>query len=369
MANPEHLRILNQGPRVWNDWRSKNDGIFPDLSEAKLEGAKLCKEYIFPDVLNPGMAFGYTEGINLISTKLSGADLRGADLREANLTSADLSYADLSNADLSSSYNCRTDYCEANLASARFTGASLNNANLSAANLEDADIENAGLWNTELKGANLMKAWLGWATISNAQLTAVNLRDAELNFTTFEKVELNGADIHGANFFETAFINCDLSKVKNIEACKHKGPSYVDHTTLSKSRGLPEIFLRGCGLSNWEIDISKLYSNNLTPAEVTDIVYRISESHSRAPIQFYSCFISYSHADKHFAQILYDSLQNRGIRCWFDISKLYSNNLTPAEVTDIVYRISESHSRAPIQFYSCFISYSHADKHFAQILY
>jgi hypothetical protein len=37
-----------------------------------------------------------------------------------------------------------------------------------------------------------------------------------------------------------------------------------------------------------------------------------------SPIQFYSCFISYSHADKPFARALHDTLQGRGIRCWLD---------------------------------------------------
>ncbi len=36
------------------------------------------------------------------------------------------------------------------------------------------------------------------------------------------------------------------------------------------------------------------------------------------PIEFYSCFISYSHSDKAFARRLHDSLQGRGIRCWLD---------------------------------------------------
>ena len=35
-------------------------------------------------------------------------------------------------------------------------------------------------------------------------------------------------------------------------------------------------------------------------------------------IQFYSCFISYSHADNSFARRLHDALQGRGIRCWLD---------------------------------------------------
>ncbi len=33
---------------------------------------------------------------------------------------------------------------------------------------------------------------------------------------------------------------------------------------------------------------------------------------------FYSCFISYSYADKAFARRVHDTLQGRGIRCWLD---------------------------------------------------
>jgi hypothetical protein len=35
-------------------------------------------------------------------------------------------------------------------------------------------------------------------------------------------------------------------------------------------------------------------------------------------IEFYSCFISYSHEDKLFARRLHDALQGRGVRCWLD---------------------------------------------------
>jgi hypothetical protein len=35
-------------------------------------------------------------------------------------------------------------------------------------------------------------------------------------------------------------------------------------------------------------------------------------------IEFFSCFISYSHIDKPFAERLFDTLQGRGIRCWLD---------------------------------------------------
>jgi hypothetical protein len=40
------------------------------------------------------------------------------------------------------------------------------------------------------------------------------------------------------------------------------------------------------------------------------------------PIEFYSCFISYSHENKSFARRLHDALQGRGIRCWLDEHEL-----------------------------------------------
>jgi hypothetical protein len=60
---------------------------------------------------------------------------------------------------------------------------------------------------------------------------------------------------------------------------------------------LPLGFLRGIGLPDAVID----YLPSLTGE----------------PIQFYSCFISYSHRDEEFAQRLHADLQNKGVRCWF----------------------------------------------------
>jgi hypothetical protein len=42
-ANPEHLKLLQQGIDVWNEWRAKEPSIVPDLSEAKLRGADLSE--------------------------------------------------------------------------------------------------------------------------------------------------------------------------------------------------------------------------------------------------------------------------------------------------------------------------------------
>lgn len=64
-----------------------------------------------------------------------------------------------------------------------------------------------------------------------------------------------------------------------------------------RSQGdIPEAFLRGCG--------------------VPDSVIAYAWSLVARPIEFYSCFISYSTKDQAFAERLHADLQEKGIRCW-----------------------------------------------------
>ena len=65
---------------------------------------------------------------------------------------------------------------------------------------------------------------------------------------------------------------------------------------------MPINFLRGCGLPEQFISYLPSLLNQ--------------------PIQFFSCFISYSHKDKAFARRLNDALQGRAIRCWLDEKQL-----------------------------------------------
>jgi len=108
-----------------------------------------------------------------------------------------------------------------------------------------------------------------------------------------------------------------LTAIQGLENCQHYGPSTLDHRTIAKSGLLPLAFLRGCGLSDWEIEATKLYQPGLTPTQINDIAYRISGLRADPLIQFYSCFISYASEDHAFAERLYDDLQNKGVRCWF----------------------------------------------------
>lgn len=100
----------------------------------------------------------------------------------------------------------------------------------------------------------------------------------------------------------TIFAFPSLRTAEGLESCIHLGPSVLDYHTLMESGPLPPVFLRGCGLPDAYIIYVSSFWNQ--------------------PFQFYSCFISYSHADKAFARGLHDALQARGIRCWLDEHQL-----------------------------------------------
>src|SRR5258708_36923842 len=91
MANQEHLKILQQGTAVWNEWRAQHPEIRPDLSDAKLTDAKLR---------DANLSFANLNGATL-DTDVSFATLNEPDLHGANLNGATVFYAELSDATLS----------------------------------------------------------------------------------------------------------------------------------------------------------------------------------------------------------------------------------------------------------------------------
>ena len=145
----------------------------------------------------------------------------------------------------------------------------------------------------DLNGANLSKA-----NLSRAHLSWAALRRANLSWAALRRANLSWADLGGANLFETIFGNTNLNDVQGLDTCVHHGPSTIDYRTIAKSEPLlPLVFLRGCGLPDEFIDYLPSLLNQ--------------------PIQFYSCFISYSTQDQPFADRLYADLQNKNVRCWF----------------------------------------------------
>ena len=98
----------------------------------------------------------------------------------------------------------------------------------------------------------------------------------------------------------TIFADVDLSEVRGLESIKHMGPSTIGIDTLFRSQGkIPEVFLRGCG-------VPELSSS--TPR---------SSMGAMEPIQFYSCFISYSTKNQDFAERLHAKMRDKGLRVWF----------------------------------------------------
>ena len=200
---------------------------------------------------------------DLIRADLSEANLNGADLIGANLIGADLSFADFS---------------EANLIRANLNGADFSNANLIRANLNGANLSFA-----DLNGANL-----SFADFSDTDLSGVNLRGANLNGATLEKTRVGW----------TLFADIDMQPIHGLETVQHRGPSTIGIDTLVRSHGnIPEAFLKGAG--------------------VPDTVIAYARSLVQHPIEYYTCFISYSHHNQDFAEQLYKDLQFKGVRCWF----------------------------------------------------
>jgi len=185
----------------------------------------------------------------------------------------------------------------ANLSKADFSGADLIRTNLRDANLAKADLSGATCRVVDFSGANLREAKLTRTDLSGANLARSDLRQAELIRTNLTQTNCREADFHDAYLAEVILGDTDLTAAKGLDACEYGAPSTVDHRTLAKSGRLPLQFLRGCGLPDALID----YLPSL-----------LSE-----PIQFYSCFISYSHQDEAFAQRLHADLQNKGVRCWY----------------------------------------------------
>jgi hypothetical protein len=172
------------------------------------------------------------------------------------------------------------------------------NPDLSDANLDDLELAFGDFSATNFAGASLCKS-----TFQEAKLDGADLNNADLSGVDFTLTNITGAEVAGANFNEaymygTVIGDVDLSEAKNLESVKHVAPSTIGIDTIYRSGGnIPEKFLRGCGVPEDFIT----YLRSLVGK----------------PIEFYSCFISYSSRDEGFTKLLYKDLQSEGVRCWF----------------------------------------------------
>jgi uncharacterized protein YjbI with pentapeptide repeats len=229
------------------------------------------------DILNQGVDTWNTWRQQNQDVKL---DLSGVDLYMADLDGADLT--------------------KANLRQAHFSLASLTEANLMEADLTEASLDGADLWLSNLSGANFREAHLEGANLRETNLREANLNSAQLYMANLNGSDLSGANFDGANISLTIFGNVDLSTVKGLDKVEHDGPSTIGIDTIIRSHGkIPEIFLRNAGIPDSIIEAIPSLIGSLKP------------------IDYYTCFISYSSNDQKFAERLYADLQSKGVHCWF----------------------------------------------------
>ena len=225
----------------------------------------------------------------------------------------DLSRADLSGTDLKGINFDGVDLSEADLGGTSLIGANLTRANLQKANLFGANLSTATLRNADLRGA----------TLCRAVLTESDLRGAKLD----------SLDIRYAHVGSTLFANHDLHTVRGLETLRHFGPSLMSTEILLQSAGkVPELFLQGIGVP----DVLIQYLPSLAGA--------------MRPIQYYSCFISYSTKDDAFAKRLHKRMRAEHLRVWFapeDIKggeKLYEQIDRAIQLHDRLLLVLSEHS-------------------------
>ena len=269
MANQAHLEHLMRGAEWWNEWRANNAEIRPDLGNADFSNS---------DLSGLDLRGSDLYRADLHSAIIRGADLSGANLQEADLRETDLATTDLSSADLSWAYLVSTNLPETKLVKTNFF----------EANLAEADLRRADLTGSRMRRANLAYTILDFAVLHGADLRGADLDGAHMRETDFTDATLGW----------TGLGRVELKRARGLDSCNHQGPSYIDVATLYlNATSVSAEFFRRAGVpENLLVYLSSLVAE---------------------PIQFYSCFISYSTDDQVFAERLHADLQACGVRSWF----------------------------------------------------
>jgi uncharacterized protein YjbI with pentapeptide repeats len=178
-----------------------------------------------------------------------------------------------------------------------FTHLDLHHADLTGVDLSNADLGGASLVNSDLTGANLRGASLAGAELWGAALDGANLVDTILYDTDFTEATLSATDFTNSVMDGTRFGGVDLSSAKGLDAIRHEGPCRIDIDVIYISGGnIPEAFMIGAG--------------------APDSLIAFMKSLVTEPIEYYTCFISYSTKDQQFADMLHSQLRSKNLRVW-----------------------------------------------------
>ncbi len=279
MANEEQLSILKQGVGVWNKWREENPVNKLSFNEVNLSKSKF-------------------EGVNFANVEFNNADFTDAKLDGAIFT-------------------------EGSLFNTSFLQASIRNVDLKRARLRWVNFFKADLTRT-----NFEEALIAPAFFHNANLEQANLRKAFLLQATFVDTNLTGTSFGMAQLASTLFANINLGEIKELESVDYGGPSIISMGTIKRSKGkIPIAFLRGCGLSDWEIEEVKLYNPDLVNEEINKSLYKIFDLRASQALQVSPLFISYSQKDGKFVDKIESQLNAKGIRFWRDLHEMKAGRM------------------------------------------
>jgi uncharacterized protein YjbI with pentapeptide repeats len=277
VANPEHLARLSEGVLVWNEWRTSNQDLEIDLSEADLSGWPLTGAYLS----NANLNAANLSGAQLQRAKLKQADLQNSNLRDADLSNANLSRANLQGATLTAANLrdaalietklvgtklIRADMQAADLRKADLTGARLFRTNLSGANLSEVNMGAAEFLDTNLKGANLSRSILNEEAMRNSDLIGANLSGVDLSGLTLSSAKLNRVDFRGADLRRANLRGANLSEANLSHA--DLGEAMLGNANLSDAI-LIEAQMSHIDLRRATLDHANLSQSNMTGADLS----------------------------------------------------------------------------------------------------
>jgi hypothetical protein len=175
MANQEHLEILKQGVKVWNEWRREHPDIRPDLRG-------IIFKHMIDELNSDDRITNKLPQEDQLRTIVKGRDFSAIDLSQVNLNGADLNsvnleYANLNHANIVEGSFVYTNLKGANLTSANLRGARFIRTNLEKAILTGCYVYGVAAWEVQLEGA--IQSNLVITTYDQSTITVDNLEVAQ----------------------------------------------------------------------------------------------------------------------------------------------------------------------------------------------
>jgi uncharacterized protein YjbI with pentapeptide repeats len=212
--NPEHLAVLCEGQKAWNQWRSEYPSTEVDLSRVNFNDRQNLPKIDFTD-------------LDLTNANLTGITYREGGFMRTNLRHANLRWSDLVDTWFVGSNLRGASLVEANLIMANFSEVNAQRANFAWANLRAAQFIRAKLQFSTFSGADL-----ALADFTSASLQHSNLSETTIVRTNFSNANLTGCSVYGCSVWDPVLTN---TKQSGLIITPHDQPAItVDNLKLAQ---------------------------------------------------------------------------------------------------------------------------------------